>query len=248
MPSRHLLFRRAAALAASLPLLLGAAPPAAAAETTVTALAPMSQAVTPGTAKLIARVSHNGASVAGVPVQFWVRHADQKFWRLATKTTDSTGHVYHSFSATGRYAVFARFAGNAKYARSDSKVGSITEKPLGVRAVEEASRHRGAPYQYGAVGPYRFDCSGFTLYVFSRLGKKLPHNSGQQYSSVTHVSQASKRVGDLVFMTSGGRIYHVGIFAGYVNGQAYMWDSPHSGSYVTKRAIWSGSYLVGRVA
>ena len=52
------------------------------------------------------------------------------------------------------------------------------------RVVAEAAKHRGAPYQYGAAGPTRFDCSGFTMYVFSRFGKRLPHSSAAQYSAV----------------------------------------------------------------
>ncbi|MDP9183913.1 MAG: NlpC/P60 family protein, partial [Actinomycetota bacterium] len=42
------------------------------------------------------------------------------------------------------------------------------------RLMNEAARHKGQPYVYGAAGPTRFDCSGFTLYVFSRFGKRLP--------------------------------------------------------------------------
>lgn len=114
----------------------------------------------------------------------------------------------------------------------------------GMAAVMEAARHAGQPYAYGATGPNRFDCSGFTLYVFSRFGKQLPHNSGAQYAAVQHVSRASMRPGDLVFFRdSAGSLGHVGIFAG--NGQ--MWDAPRSGLRVMLRPLYSPNYVVGRV-
>lgn len=109
--------------------------------------------------------------------------------------------------------------------------------------LREAKRHEGKPYQYGAVGPYRFDCSGYTMYVYSRLGKKLPHNSARQYSVVRHISKSSKQLGDLIFFrSSSGSIYHVGIYAG----SNRIWHSPRSGSNVKLSTIWSTSYVVGR--
>jgi cell wall-associated NlpC family hydrolase len=117
----------------------------------------------------------------------------------------------------------------------------------GTAAVQEASRHSGAPYAYGATGPSRFDCSGFTRYVFSRFGRNLPHSSSAQYTAagVQHIAKASKRPGDILFFkSSSGSIGHVGIYAG--NGK--MWDAPKSGDHVRLRAIYSSNYVVGRVA
>jgi cell wall-associated NlpC family hydrolase len=116
----------------------------------------------------------------------------------------------------------------------------------GTAAVQEASRHQGQPYAYGATGPTRFDCSGFTLYVFSRFGKRLPHNSAQQYyaSNVRHIAKTSKQPGDIIFIrNSSGSINHVGIYAG--NGK--FWHSPKSGDRVRLAAIYSSNYVVGRV-
>jgi cell wall-associated NlpC family hydrolase len=111
------------------------------------------------------------------------------------------------------------------------------------KVLNEAARHKGQPYVYGAAGPTRFDCSGFTLYVFKRLGKSLPHNSSMQYSRVRHIAKTSRRVGDLIFYrNSSGRIYHVGIYAG----NNRIWHAPHSGSYVKLAPIYSSNYVVGR--
>src|SRR4051794_6934949 len=70
--------------------------------------------------------------------------------------------------------------------------------PFGQRVVAEAATHLGAPYVFGATGPGAFDCSGFTMYVFGRLGVSLPHSSSGQYGSVRHVAQTDRRVGDLI--------------------------------------------------
>ncbi len=129
--------------------------------------------------------------------------------------------------------------------------GIVTAAPadaatFGQRVVSEASRHQGKPYVYGATGPSRFDCSGFTLYVFSRFGKRLPHNSTQQYTApgVHHVAKANKAQGDLVFMKSStGRITHVGIYAG----SNRWWVAPKSGDRVKLQTLYSSNYVVARV-
>ena len=113
----------------------------------------------------------------------------------------------------------------------------------GTAVVQEAARHNGQPYVYGAMGPDRFDCSGFTRYVFSRFGKSLPHSSSAQYGYVHHIAKSYKQVGDILFFrSSSGSINHVGIYAG----GSYMWDAPKSGDHVRKRAIYSSNSSVGR--
>jgi cell wall-associated NlpC family hydrolase len=112
------------------------------------------------------------------------------------------------------------------------------------RVINEAAHHKGQPYVYGAAGPTKFDCSGFTLYVFSRFGKRLPHNAAQQYASIRHISKGSLAVGDLLFFrNSSGRISHVAIYAG----SGRMWHSPHSGTVVKLASVYSSNYVVGRV-
>jgi cell wall-associated NlpC family hydrolase len=130
--------------------------------------------------------------------------------------------------------------------------GVVTAAPaeaatLGQKAVAEAKRHTGKPYQYGAAGPSRFDCSGFTLYVFKRLGRKLPHNSAQQYNArgVRHISKPARAVGDLIFMkNSSGRVTHVGIYAG--SNRWYV--APKAGDRVKLQTLYSSNYVVARVA
>jgi len=96
----------------------------------------------------------------------------------------------------------------------------------------------GIYYIYGGTTTAGFDCSGYTQYVFAKLGVNLPRTAEAQRQAVTAVS--NPQPGDLVFF--GAPAYHVGIYAG--NGT--MWDSPHSGSAIAKRAIWSSTPTYGR--
>ena len=61
----------------------------------------------------------------------------------------------------------------------------------GARAVHLAATRRGAPYRLGAVGPRRFDCSGLTMWVYARLGKRLPRTAAQQYAATRHIAASS---------------------------------------------------------
>ena len=111
---------------------------------------------------------------------------------------------------------------------------------FGQRIIAEASRHLGAPYQWGATGPSSFDCSGFTGYVFARQGIALPRVAADQYAVTRHVS--SPQIGDLIFNYGSGGIYHVGIYAG--NGQ--MIAATHTGDVVRRESLY-GRYHVGRI-
>ena len=111
------------------------------------------------------------------------------------------------------------------------------------RIVAEAARHHGQPYSYGSAGPTRFDCSGLTLYVIGRFGRRLPHNAAQQYQVTRHISRSAKQPGDLLFFpSSNGYIGHVAIYAG----NNKMWHAPHSGTVVKLVAIYTNNYVVGR--
>jgi cell wall-associated NlpC family hydrolase len=116
---------------------------------------------------------------------------------------------------------------------------------LGQRALAEAQKHYGQPYKYGAAGPTRFDCSGFTMYVFSRLGRSLPHSSAAQYNAkgVRHIDRKDVRPGDLVFTIRSGSIRHVAIYAG----SNAMWAATETGDVVRKQPLSGRTLVFGRV-
>jgi cell wall-associated NlpC family hydrolase len=106
-----------------------------------------------------------------------------------------------------------------------------------------AARYLGTPYLYGGTTPHGFDCSGYTRYVYHQLGKSLPRTANEQMQATHRISRAQARPGDLVFFVSGSRAYHVGIYAG----GGMMYDAPHTGARVGKRAIWDAAVVFGRV-
>ena len=46
----------------------------------------------------------------------------------------------------------------------------ITAEELADKIIEYAETFLGTPYRYGANGPRRFDCTGYTRYVFKHFG------------------------------------------------------------------------------
>ncbi|GAA2710706.1 MULTISPECIES: C40 family peptidase [Streptomyces] len=113
----------------------------------------------------------------------------------------------------------------------------------GEQALRIAASKAGSPYQWGATGPNRFDCSGLTLYSFKKAGKNLPRTAADQYNRTRHISAGSRTPGDLVFFHSGSNVYHVGIYAG----SNTIWHAPKPGTTVRKERIWTGSVWYGRV-
>lgn len=79
--------------------------------------------------------------------------------------------------------------------------------------ISAAKRHIGARYSIGCSGPKAFDCSGFTSYVFARMGITLKRSSREQVTQGEAVRQRTDlQPGDLVFFGRGGRgVNHVGI-------------------------------------
>jgi cell wall-associated NlpC family hydrolase len=120
-----------------------------------------------------------------------------------------------------------------------AEAATVAAKALGI-----AASKKGSPYQWGATGPYRFDCSGLTLYSFKQAGKQIPRTAAAQYNSTRHISAASRRVGDLVFFHTGSSVYHVGIYAGASD----IWHAPKTGAKVRLERIWTRSVWYGRVS
>ena len=89
-----------------------------------------------------------------------------------------------------------------------------------VKRIEKTAKSLlGADYQYGAEGPNHYDCSGFTQYVFSKEGIRLPRVSREQAKIGEFVTANQLQKGDLIFFDSkkSPRISHVGIYLGEGN-------------------------------
>jgi cell wall-associated NlpC family hydrolase len=92
---------------------------------------------------------------------------------------------------------------------------TAAEVQLGIRAASLARDQLGKPYQWGATGPDRFDCSGLVWHVYGELGVQVPRVSRDQARVGRGVSRRELQPGDLVFFaTEGSSIDHVGIYVG----------------------------------
>jgi peptidoglycan DL-endopeptidase CwlO len=103
-----------------------------------------------------------------------------------------------------------------------------------------AMQYLGTPYVYGGASPSGFDCSGFIMYVYAKIGVSLPHNAAAQYGYGTPVDRSQLQPGDLVFFNGLG---HAGI---YVGGGSFI-HSPHTGDVVKISPLsgWYASTWVG---
>jgi cell wall-associated NlpC family hydrolase len=117
------------------------------------------------------------------------------------------------------------------------------EESLAMRAYRVAQAEEGAPFRWGAAGPYSFDCSGLTRYAYKRAGANIPRTAEDQYDSALHIRPEHRRVGDLVFFHYGPSIYHVGFYAG----RDKVLHAPKTGKVVRLERIWSHNVWYGRV-
>ena len=85
----------------------------------------------------------------------------------------------------------------------------------------EAEKHIGKRYVFGANGPNNFDCSSFVCWSFTHSGvKNMPRTTawGIYKTYCNPVSPSEAKAGDIIFFkntyNSGSPISHVGIYAG----------------------------------
>lgn len=94
----------------------------------------------------------------------------------------------------------------------------------------------GKPYQFGAAGPDRFDCSGLTRSAYRLAGVRLPRRAAAQTGRPVPAGRA--RPGDLVKWGS----YHVGVYVG----AGWVIHAPKPGDRVKRARLW-GRYRIVRV-
>jgi cell wall-associated NlpC family hydrolase len=144
----------------------------------------------------------------------------------------------------GLTLVLGLFGGEATtgVAPAQAAVSAAAAGKMDRLALHYAETKQGAPYQYGAAGPTRFDCSGLVEWSFAQAGKAVPRTVAQQYKAATRV-KGQVLPGDLVFFMSGATAYHVGIYVG----AGRVLHSPHTGDHVRLATIWTSDVTFGRV-
>lgn len=93
----------------------------------------------------------------------------------------------------------------------------VSTAELADKIIEEAYRHLGVRYKYGANGPKSFDCTGFTCYVYNKFGYKLSRSSKDQATDGRAVEGSFKNLqkGDILIFGSRRNkrvVGHAGIF------------------------------------
>lgn len=94
----------------------------------------------------------------------------------------------------------------------------------------------GSKYVWGATGPTKFDCSGFTSWLYKQAGITIPRTSRDQGKAGTYVAKSNLQPGDLIFFNKP--ISHVGLYIG--DGQMIHASNPTRG--VVKDSINSNHY------
>jgi lipoprotein Spr len=91
---------------------------------------------------------------------------------------------------------------------------SQSGKDMQLKIIRDAERWIGVSYCYGGETRDCIDCSGFVMTIYQESGYQLPRTAADQYDFVHKVKSSDRMVGDLVFFSKNGKIYHVGIYAG----------------------------------
>ncbi|MEH7118199.1 LysM peptidoglycan-binding domain-containing protein [Neobacillus vireti] len=79
--------------------------------------------------------------------------------------------------------------------------------------INEANKYIETPYLWGGNTPAGFDCSGYTSFVFNKVGISIPRTAASQWLGLKPVSTPTP--GDLVFFeTYAPGPTHVGIYLG----------------------------------
>ena len=121
------------------------------------------------------------------------------------------------FAAPGRAAVSGGVAEASAAMPPARDSVTLSASQVADLIIDEAYKHIGTPYRYGARGPKAFDCSGFTGYVYRQLGIVLSRSSKDQARDGRPVegTYADMQKGDIIIFGARGNrksIGHVGIF------------------------------------
>jgi peptidoglycan DL-endopeptidase CwlO len=95
------------------------------------------------------------------------------------------------------------------------------------KAIAFAYAQLGKPYQWGATGPYSYDCSGLVQAAWAAAGVSIPRDTYEQWAALPHIATSSIEPGDLLYYDGEG---HVAMYVG----DGYIIDAPRTGLDVEK--------------
>ncbi|MGK5631901.1 NlpC/P60 family protein [Streptomyces sp. URMC 123] len=97
----------------------------------------------------------------------------------------------------------------------------------GRRAIAFATEQIGKDYEWGAVGPATYDCSGLTSKAWAAAGVTIPRTSQEQWRQLPKVDIKDMRPGDLIIYHEDAG--HVGMYVG----DGAMVHAPRTGRQIT---------------
>jgi cell wall-associated NlpC family hydrolase len=125
-----------------------------------------------------------------------------------------------------------------RYGQAGINVDGEAPAPQALQAVRFALGQLRKPYEWGAEGPDRFDCSGLMWASYRSAGITLARVAKDQYHTTTPISVDKLLPGDLVFFaTDRGdwrSIHHVGMYIG----DGKMVHAPTTGDVVKISNVW----------
>jgi len=141
--------------------------------------------------------------------------------KVAVKTPSATKNLSKNRRVSSALSILNGKKATKKKTKTVARKSKSKRKRRGSNAkvIRTAKRYLGRRYVWGATGPSKFDCSGFTQYVLRKSkGVRLPRVSRQQAYYGKYVSRRNLRAGDLVFFDTSrrrrGYVNHVGIYIG----------------------------------
>jgi cell wall-associated NlpC family hydrolase len=158
-----------------------------------------------------------------------IRYNDQEGYVVKTYVSEKKVTTSRSSSSRTETTVVATVSNSeastdaveASQENTEETTNMVTTTTVSSKAsqlVELAKKYVGYKYVYGGSTPSGgFDCSGFTMYLYSQFGVSLPHSATAQSSKGTKVDRANLQPGDIIFFknyqTNTG-IGHCGIYIG----------------------------------
>jgi cell wall-associated NlpC family hydrolase len=177
--------------------------------------------------------------------------ADAQARAAALKSSRQAALAAAAAAAAAKAAAAA--AANSAASSADSTTAPSWATSSGASATQGdvaanwALTQLGKPYQWGAIGPGTYDCSGLTMEAWAHAGVALLHYTGYQWEEGPHVPLNELQRGDLLFYATDNSdpdtIHHVGIYIG--NGM--MVDAPYTGVDVRIDSIYQPGDPIGAV-